>query len=69
MKKIRYDEEYDVNMDGEDLREEYDLENDFYGDCYPQEVFQLENKMERCRDEEDYQELLDEVKEIFESYI
>ena len=52
----------------EDLREEYDLENDFYGDCYPQEVFQLENKMERCN-EEDYQELLNEVKEIFESYI
>ena len=69
MKKNRYDVEYDVNMVVEDLREEYDLENDFYGDCYPQEVFQLENKMEKCTNIEDYQELLNEVKEIFESYI
>ena len=66
--KNRYDVEYDVNMIVENLIDECDLESDFYGDCYPQEVFQLENKMERCN-EEDYQELLNEVKEIFESYI
>lgn len=68
MKKNRYDVEYDVNMIVENLIDEYNLESDFYGDCYPQEVFHLENKMERCN-EEDYQELLNEVKEIFESYI
>ena len=69
MKKNRYDVEYDVNMIVEELINAYDLESDFYGECYPQEVFQLENKMERCNNEEDYQELLNEVKEIFESYI
>ena len=69
MRRNRYNIEYDVNMIIENLIDEYDVENNFYGDCYPQEVFHLENKMEQCRDEEDYQELLDEVKEIFESYI
>lgn len=69
MKKNRYDVEYDVNMIVENLIDEYDVENNFYGDCYPQEVLRLENKMEKCTNIEDYQELLNEVKEIFESYI
>lgn len=69
MKRNRYDIEYDVNMIVENLTDEHDVENNFYGDCYPQEVLQLENKMEKCKNEEEYQELLNEVKEIFESYI
>lgn len=69
MKRTRYEVEYDVHKIVEDLMYEHNLESDFYGDCYPSEVMELENKMERCKSEEEYAYSLVEIKEIFESYI
>lgn len=39
---------------------EHDLEMDFYGDCYPQEIMELENRMERMNDEQ-IQDALEEL--------
>lgn len=47
----------------------YDLEDDFYGDCYPDEIIEIENKMAKTVHPDDYLDLLDEAREIFESYI
>ena len=69
MKKTRFEVEMDVSNLVEKIACENNLENDFYGDSYPQEVMKIENKMERCTNEDDYEYYLDEVKEIFESYI
>ncbi len=68
MKKTRYEVECDIRDIAEEIAEENDLEKDFYGDCYPLEIMEIENAMERVDDEE-YQNLLQEAKEIFESYI
>ena len=46
---------------------EHELENDFYGDCYPQEVMHLENRMERMNDEE-IQEALEELQEDLKAW-
>lgn len=63
----RYEIEYAVSRIAEDVQEEYGLESNFYGDCYPHEIMELENQMESV-DQEELQEMLDELREIFESY-
>lgn len=53
MKKItRFEIEMMVAKVIDDFAEENELESDFYGDCYPQEIMQLENRMERMTREE-----------------
>ena len=69
MKKTSYEVEYDIDMIVQDLRSEYNLEADFYGDCHPYDVNDLKTKMYVCRNEEDYQYYLNEIEEIFKGYI
>lgn len=68
MKRNRYDVEYDVRLLAEEIASENDVDNDFYGDCYPSEIMEIKNAMMRANDEE-YQEFLNQAKEIFESFI
>lgn len=69
MKKTRYEVESDMNWLAKEVAEEYEVESDFYGDCYPNEIMSIENKMERAKSEEEYDDLLYEARIIFESYI
>lgn len=69
MKRNRYDVEYDMRLLAEEIASENDVDNDFYGDCYSIEIMEIENAMMRADDEEYYQELLNQAKEIFESFI
>lgn len=68
MKRNRYDVEYDIRLLAEEIANDNDIETSFYGDCYPIEIMEIENAMVRADDEE-YQNLLQEAKEIFESYL
>lgn len=68
MKRNRYDVEYDMNLLASEIASENDVEKDFYGDCYPIEIMDIENAMQKANDER-YKELLNEAKEIFESYL
>lgn len=68
MKRNRYDVEYDMRLLAEEIASENDVDNDFYGDCYPSEIIEIENAMMRADDDE-YEDLLKEATEIFESFI
>lgn len=69
MKKTRFEVESDVSNLVEDIAEEYAIEKDFFGDCYPNDVMKLENQMELCSDEYEYDDLLDEVEKILKGYV
>ena len=45
-----------------------DVEDDFYGDCYPDEIMDLENHMEHV-EESEWEDLLMDAKEIFEGCV
>lgn len=65
MKLTRYEVESKVN----EIAEENDVEKDFYGDCYPDEVMQLENRITLESNEEERNAMFDEIKEILVGYI
>lgn len=65
----RYEAEMMVRDVVDELIDEYDLEDDFYGDCYPQEVLELENRLEITNDQEEIDEIIKEVRDILKSYI
>lgn len=52
MKQNRYEIEQAVAETISDFAYEYDLPQDFYGDCYPAEIMELENRMETMTDDE-----------------
>lgn len=70
MTKSAYEVEYDIDMIEQKVRNEFDLDDNWYGDCYGS---LLENEtgsrlnmlMERSKTEEEYQELLDQIEENF----
>ena len=68
MTEKRYQIEQLIDELVTDIANEQDVECDFYGDCYPVEIFRIENKMELSVDNEDWGELLEEAREIFEGY-
>ena len=68
MKRNRYDVEYDMRLLVEGIANDNDVEKDFYGDCYPLEIMDIETEMTYA-DDERYNDLLAEAREIFESYI
>ena len=68
MKRNRYDVEYDIRLLAEEIASENNVDNSFYGDCYPLEIMEIENAMMRADDDE-YEDLLKEATEIFESYL
>nr|DAP09471.1 MAG TPA: hypothetical protein [Caudoviricetes sp.] len=69
MKLTRYEVESKVNEIVEEIAEENDVEKDFYGDCYPDEVMQLENRITLESNEEERNAMFDEIKEILVGYI
>ena len=64
----RYEIEQITNEIARSVADEYDLENDFYGDCFPDEVMSLENAIQRSHDEDEISQYIDEIKEIFIQY-
>lgn len=52
----------------EDVRCKYDLDCNWYGDCYSDEILNLQTKISVCKDEEELDYLKDEVKSLFESW-
>ena len=58
----RYEIEQLINQVMHDFANENNLESDFYGDCYPEEIRSLENRMERMSQEE-IDESVEELKE------
>lgn len=65
--KKSYEVEYDVNMISEKIARDYDLPNDFYGDCYPDEVCDYMLKMNLSDNVDDYTYYLDMIKRILET--
>ena len=69
MKLSRYEVESKVNQIVESIAEENEVDKNFYGDCHPLEVMILENKITLLTDEVDREELFEEIRKVFESYI
>ena len=46
----------------------YKVDNYFYGDHTPDEVNELDNKIEFCKDEDDIEYHFEQIKDIFEQY-
>ena len=63
--KTRYEVEQDVEWIAREIAEDNDLESNFRGDCYPYEILSLENRLEQAETQEEYDSLLDQVKEEF----
>lgn len=66
--KTRYEIESEVSEIEKQVADDYKVPEDYYGDCYSDEIFHLENRAELSRSEEKYEECMSEIKEIFESY-
>lgn len=64
----RYEIEKLTNEIARNVANEYDLENDFYGDCFPEEVMNLENAIQRSHDQDEISQYFDEIKEVFIQY-
>ncbi|BBK22676.1 MULTISPECIES: hypothetical protein [Erysipelotrichales] len=52
----------------QDVRNKYDLEDNWYGDCYPDEIHDLGIKIRVCNNEEEFEYLKTKVKELFERW-
>lgn len=50
----------------EDIRYKYDLDSNWYGDCFPVEILDLETKISVCKDEEEFEYLKTEIRGLFE---
>ena len=61
----RFEIEMAVNDLADQVAYDYDVPKNFYGDCYPDDVMRLENRMEMNK--ENIDEYMNEVREIFES--
>lgn len=69
MKLTRYEVEMKVRYIVDEIAEENEVEKDFYGDCYPDEVMKLENMIELESNEEERNAMFDEIREILEGCI
>ena len=69
MKLTRYEVETKVRDIVDEIAEENEVEKDFYGDCYPDEVMKLENMIELESNEEERNAMFDEIREILEGCI
>lgn len=50
------------------VRNKYDLEDNWYGGCYPQEILDLEISMRTCTDEEELDFLKEQVVDLFDCW-
>lgn len=69
MKLTRYEVEMKVRDIVDEIAEENEVEKDFYGDCYPDEVMKLENMIELESNEEERNAMFDEIREVLEGCI
>lgn len=69
MKLTRYEVEMKVRDIVDEIAEENEVEKDFYGDCYPDEVMKLENMIELESNEEERNAMFDEIREILKGCI
>lgn len=67
-KITRYEVEARVHDIVDEIADEYDVEKDFYGDCYPDEVMKLENQIELEIDQSEREVMFNEIREILEGY-
>ena len=63
--RTRHNVECDVEWIAREVAEDNDLESNFYGDCYPDAVLSLDNRLEQAETQEEYDSLLGQVKEEF----
>lgn len=68
MKLTRYEVEMKVRDIVDEIAEENEVEKDFYGDCYPDEVMKLENQIELEIDQNEREIMFNEIREILEGY-
>ena len=61
MKLTRYEVEMKVRDIVDEIAEENEVEKDFYGDCYPDEVMKLENRITLESNEEERNAMFDEI--------
>lgn len=64
----RYEIEKLTNEIAHSVADDYNLENDFYGDCFPEEVMNLEDAIQRSRNEDEISQYFGEIEEIFIYY-
>ena len=64
----RYEIEQQTYEIIEKLANNYKVDTDFYGDCIPSDVQELENKIEFCKDEDDIEYCFEQIKDILEQY-
>lgn len=69
MKLTRYEVEMKVRDIVDEIAEENEVEKDFYGDCYPDEVMKLENMIELESNEEERNAMFDEIRALLEGCI
>lgn len=67
MRKTEYEVEYDINQIFAKIGWEYDLEGDYSGDCYPDEIHTIQIKAQMNISEDDYNDLMEEAEEIARS--
>lgn len=64
----RYEIEKLTNEIARNVANEYNLENDFYGDCFPEEVMNLEDAIQRSHNQDEILQYFEEIEEIFKYY-
>ena len=68
MKRTSYEVEMAIRDIVDDIATTYNLESDFYGDCYPETLMTLESRMKFYNDVK-YHEALKEARDILMGYI
>ena len=67
-KITRYDVESRISEIAHDIAEEYDIPADYYGDCYCNEIFQIEDHLESEESPYERSKLMKKAEDIFRSY-
>jgi hypothetical protein len=67
-KLTRDDVESRIDEIAHDIAEEYDLPVDYYGDCYCDEIFQIEDRLESEKSPYERSQLMKKAESIFRSY-
>lgn len=67
-KLTRYDIESRISEIAHDIAEEYDIPADYYGDCYNDEIFQIEDRLESEKSPYERSQLMKKAESIFRSY-
>ena len=69
VKKVKFnsvDVEREINSICQIITEKYNLESEWYGDCYPDEIEELKNYAKRATTQEEYEYYLKEIEKWFD---